>query len=91
MYAPSECQILTSTPVHIQRCQGLEDHQFKEGASTVSGVLYMAGREHLELLEAAYSTFSMTNPMHANLFPAVRRMEVEVVRMTASILGGGWR
>ncbi|KAL6777620.1 hypothetical protein ACKKBG_A14975 [Auxenochlorella protothecoides x Auxenochlorella symbiontica] len=69
--------------------KGLEDHQFKEGASTVSGVLYMAGREHLELLEAAYSTFSMTNPMHANLFPAVRRMEVEVVRMTASILGGG--
>lgn len=59
-----------------------------EGQSTVSGVLYMAGQEHQRLLDRAYCTFSSSNPMHADLFPATRRMEVEVVRMTASILGG---
>lgn len=55
----------------------------------MSGVLYMASSEHQRLLDEAYTTFSSSNPMHADIFPAARRMEVEVVRMTASILGGG--
>lgn len=32
--------------------------------------------------------FSITNPMHADIFPSVRKMEGEVVSMTASMLGG---
>lgn len=35
--------------------------------------------------------FSLTNPMHADIFPSVRKMEGEVVQMTASLLGGEWR
>ena len=34
--------------------------------------------------------FAATNPMHADVFPSVRKMETEVVAMTASMLGGEW-
>lgn len=36
----------------------------------------------------AYTAFDLANPMHSNIFPSVRRMEAEVVAMTASMLGG---
>ena len=39
----------------------------------------------------AYQLFSHTNPLHGDIFPSVRRMEAEVVAMTASLLGGAPR
>ena len=50
----------------------------------------MAGSVHKQLMGEAYAMFSLTNPMHADIFPSVRKMEGEVVAMTASMLGGGW-
>lgn len=35
-----------------------------------------------------YAMFSLTNPMHSDVFPSVRKMEGEVVAMTAGMLGG---
>ncbi len=54
----------------------------------MSGTLYMAGEEHVTMLNEMYCLFSHTNPMHSDVFPSVRQMEAEVVAMTASILGG---
>lgn len=34
---------------------------------------------------AAFRHFSLSNPMHAEVFPAVRRMEAEVIAMTAAL------
>jgi glutamate/tyrosine decarboxylase-like PLP-dependent enzyme len=48
----------------------------------------MAGAVHKQLLSEAYAMFTLTNPMHSDVFPSVRKMEGEVVAMTASILGG---
>lgn len=66
-----------------------EDVRFSDGDSRVSGTVYMAGAVHKALLNEVYGMFSLTNPMHSDVFPSVRRMEGEVVAMTASILGGG--
>jgi len=41
-----------------------------------------------EVMLDAYKLFSHTNPLHGDIFPSVRRMEAEVVAMTASMLGG---
>ena len=59
-----------------------------EGDSRLSGALYLAGAEHCALLNDAYAAFAHTNPMHTSVFPSVRRMEREVVAMTATMLGG---
>lgn len=67
-----------------KRCMDVDD-----GKSRASGTVYIADKEHRELLKEAYGMFDLSNPMHASDFPTVRRMEAEVVAMTASMLGGG--
>ena len=54
-----------------------------------AGTVYISGDNHRDLLNDAYCMFSQVNPLHADLFPSARRMEAEVVAMTASLLGGG--
>lgn len=65
------------------------DFRYADGESKASGTIYMAGDVHRELLNDAYCMFSQANPLHTDLFPSIRRMEAEVVAMTASLLGGG--
>ena len=36
-----------------------------------------------------YGEFAWTNPLHADVFPDVRKMEAEVVRMTCNMFHGG--
>ncbi|KAL4518135.1 hypothetical protein Ndes2526A_g01416 [Nannochloris sp. 'desiccata'] len=66
-----------------------DDIRFSEGESKVSGAVYLSGTSHQLLLNEVYKQFSITNPMHADVFPSVRKMEGEVVAMTAALLGGG--
>lgn len=65
------------------------DFRYADGESTTTGTIYMTGDVHRELLNDAYCMFSQANPLHVNLFPSIRRMEAEVVSMTAALLGGG--
>ncbi|GER47319.1 sphingosine-1-phosphate lyase, partial [Striga asiatica] len=56
-----------------------------------SGTVYIAGNEkegHFSVVNEAYSMFAHTNPLHLDVFPSVVRFEAEVVKMTASLLGG---
>lgn len=71
----------------VRKSQG--DVRFGEGSSKVSGAVYLSGAAHQLLLNDVYKQFSLANPMHSDIFPSVRKMEAEVVAMTASFLGGG--
>lgn len=53
-----------------------------------SGAIYHGGEELLSTLTEAYSLFALSNPLHPELFPCVRKMESEVVRMTLSLFNG---
>lgn len=60
----------------------------------VSGAIYHGGKEMGELLSSAYSLFSLSNPLHPDVFPGVRKMEAEVVQMVLNMFnapstGGG--
>jgi len=59
------------------------------GAGRASGSIYHGGDELLETLTAAYTMFALSNPLHPDLFPWVRKMEAEVVRMTCELFHGG--
>lgn len=59
-----------------------------EGSSKVSGAVYMAGQEHLDLLLEAYGIYSNTNPLHTDVWPSMRQLEADVIAMTAAMLGG---
>lgn len=68
--------------------QASKNLQMKEGSSKVSGAVYMAGQEHLDLLLEAYGMYSQTNPLHTDVWPSMRQLEADVIAMTASMLGG---
>jgi len=59
------------------------------GSNSMSGCVYIVDEQHKQLLDEAFALFSWTNPLHADVFPAVRQMEAEVVAMTAAMLHGG--
>ena len=51
----------------------------------VSGAVYHGGSELITLQHEAMQLFSVSNPIHADVFPAVRKMEAEVVAMVLSL------
>ncbi|GAX84109.1 hypothetical protein CEUSTIGMA_g11532.t1 [Chlamydomonas eustigma] len=66
-----------------------EDLQLCEGKSPLSGAVYIGSDAHRQLLDSAYNLFSLSNPLHADIWPSVRQMEAEVVAMTSAMVGGG--
>lgn len=52
-------------------------------------LVYYAGEEHYEFLKKAYTLFFSENGLNPMAFKSLKRMEAEVVRMTADMLHGG--
>ena len=51
----------------------------------MSGAVYHGGSDLITLQHEAMQLFSVSNPIHADVFPAVRKMEAEVVAMVLSL------
>lgn len=47
----------------------------------VSGAVYHGGKELGKLQTEAFEMFTVSNPIHPDVFPGVRKMEAEVVAM----------
>jgi sphinganine-1-phosphate aldolase len=60
--------------------------KYKEGK--VSGCIYLGDEAHTDFLNEAYSMFSLSNPLHPDIFPSVKKFEAEVIRMTVSLMHG---
>lgn len=54
----------------------------------VSGAVYGYKPDLVELVTEVYGKASYTNPLHADLFPGVCKMEAEVVRMACNLFHG---
>lgn len=63
------------------------DADWKDGR--VFSLVYYAGEEHHELVKKAHNLFFSENGLNPMAFKSLRRMEAEVVRMTAAMLNGG--
>ena len=80
--------VLASAKLRRGKDSGCE---WSDGRSTMSGAVYMSDRKHFDVLCEVYAMYAHANPLHADAFPAVARMEAEIVAMTARMLGGGER
>ncbi|XP_053307154.1 sphingosine-1-phosphate lyase 1 [Spea bombifrons] len=54
----------------------------------VSGTVYSGEERLTQLLVKVYGEFAWSNPLHPDIFPGVRKMEAEVVRMTCTLFSG---
>jgi sphinganine-1-phosphate aldolase len=51
----------------------------------VSGTVYHGGEDLSKLQTEAFGLFTVSNPIHPDVFPAVRKMEAEVVAMVLAL------
>ncbi|ORY18782.1 sphingosine-1-phosphate lyase-like protein [Clohesyomyces aquaticus] len=65
--------------------EGMEHTRWEDGR--VSGAVYHGGDELLKLQTEAFGKFTVSNPIHPDVFPGVRKMEAEVVAMVLSLFG----
>jgi glutamate/tyrosine decarboxylase-like PLP-dependent enzyme len=63
------------------------DADWKDGRTW--SLVYYAGEEHHALLKRAHHLFFTENALNPMAFKSLKRMEAEVVQMTASMLHGG--
>jgi glutamate/tyrosine decarboxylase-like PLP-dependent enzyme len=64
-----------------------EDANWRGGRTW--GLVYYAGDDVSELTRDVYASFIAENGLSPMAFPSLRKLETEVVAMTASLLGGG--
>lgn len=57
----------------------MEHTRWEDGR--VSGAVYHGGEELIRLQTEAFGKFTVSNPIHPDVFPGVRKMEAEVVAM----------
>ena len=58
-------------------------------AGKVSGAIYHGQHKHIELLNEAFSQYSVANALHPDMWPSVTKFESEIVAMTASLVSSG--
>ncbi|XP_008282840.1 sphingosine-1-phosphate lyase 1 isoform X2 [Stegastes partitus] len=71
----------------IKEYESLSEVKWEKGC--VSGAMYWCDETLTKLLVKVYGEFAWSNPLHPDIFPGVRKMEAEVVRMTCALFHGG--
>ena len=74
----------------LKEISDLEKHagvEWQKGL--VSGALYNCSQELTALTTEVFRKCAWTNPLHADLFPYIRKMEAEVVSWCVGIFNGG--
>ncbi|KAF8634287.1 hypothetical protein AX17_004242, partial [Amanita inopinata Kibby_2008] len=56
-----------------------KDANWRQGK--LSGAVYHGGNDLEEIIVAAYQRYCVSNPLHPEVFPAIRKMEAEIVSM----------
>ncbi|XP_023281589.1 sphingosine-1-phosphate lyase 1 isoform X2 [Seriola lalandi dorsalis] len=79
----SQSQVLDK----IREYETLNEVQWEKGC--VSGAVYWGDESLTKLLVKVYGDFAWSNPLHPDIFPGVRKMEAEVVRMACALFQGG--
>ncbi|XP_034830192.1 sphingosine-1-phosphate lyase [Maniola hyperantus] len=54
----------------------------------VSGAVYHVNEDISNVACEAYALTAYTNPLHADVFPGINKMEAEIVRMTVNLFNG---
>jgi sphinganine-1-phosphate aldolase len=67
----------------LKKLGEMEHTRWEDGR--VSGAVYHGGDELSDLQSEAFRKFGVSNPIHPDVFPAVRKMEAEIVAMTLSL------
>lgn len=65
----------------LGRLDSMKRTRWEDGR--VSGAVYHGGDELLDIQSNAFRRFGVSNPIHPDVFPGVRKMEAEIVAMVS--------
>ena len=72
--------------LRVLQAWGAKETKWQDGK--VSGTVYHGGSDLSQLIVKAIEIYILSNPLHVDVFPSVRKMEAEVVSMTANLFRG---
>ena len=84
---PEEGRDAQSLIAEVTKMVSMEDPKWKNGF--VSGAVYHGGAEHLQVQNRISELYSLSNPLHPDVWPSLRKFEAEIISMTCSFLNGG--
>lgn len=67
----------------LQALASLPSTEWRQGK--VSGAIYHGGIELEEVIGLAFNQYMISNPLHPDIFPGVRKMEAEIVKMVLEL------
>jgi glutamate/tyrosine decarboxylase-like PLP-dependent enzyme len=70
----------------LEKTDGVVNNEIDQ--NHVSGIIYNNNEHHLNNLAAVFRKFLKTNPLHPDLFPEVREMEIDIIQMTSHLFIG---
>jgi len=71
----------------FNKLKTLQSYDYKNGR--VSGTVYTNNQDLDKFMNKIFLTFYRSNPLHSDIFPAVRKMEAEVISMMIKMFHGG--
>lgn len=83
LHLPKEPWTKEQLRAELESLASMKRTRWEEGK--VSGAVYHGEQELLDMQSEAMKLFSVANPIHADVFPAVRKMEAEVVAMVLAM------
>jgi len=63
----------------LEKLAGMKHTRWEDGR--VSGAVYHGGKDLASIQTEAFELFTVSNPIHPDVFPGVRKMEAEIVAM----------
>jgi len=83
MKLPEHSSTVEEMKVRIQHYLDMDTVEWREGK--VQGAVYDFDKEIIEISSKAYEMFMWSNPLHADVFKGVRKMEAEVLAMVLNL------
>ena len=80
---PKEAWTEQQVRAELQKVGDMEHTRWEDGL--VSGTVYHGGNDLIKLQAEAFEKFSVSNPIHPDVFPGVRKMEAEIVAMVLAM------
>lgn len=80
---PKEAWTTEQVSAELEKLSEMEHTRWEDGL--VSGAVYHGGDDLIDLQAEAFKKFSVSNPIHPDVFPGVRKMEAEVVAMVLAM------
>uniref|UniRef100_A0A8C2TEL2 sphinganine-1-phosphate aldolase n=1 Tax=Coturnix japonica TaxID=93934 RepID=A0A8C2TEL2_COTJA len=77
-----------SQPEVLQKMKEYSSKDVRWEDGKVSGTVYSGEEKLTRLLVKVYEEFAWSNPLHPDIFPGLRKMEAEVVRIACSLFHG---